>query len=63
MSLFIKKYKYKNGRIYCSIVDGYRINGKTKHDVIQKYGYYESTTQTQNYDKIDADNYMQSLRK
>ena len=31
MSLFIKKYKYKNGRIYCSIVDGYRINGKTKH--------------------------------
>ena len=41
MSLFIKKYKYKNGRIYCSIVDGYRINGKTKHDVIQKYGYYD----------------------
>ena len=41
MSLFIKKYKYPNGKIYCSIVDGYRINGKVKHSVIQKYGYLE----------------------
>ena len=40
MSLFVKKYKYPSGKIYCSIVDGYRINGKVKHDVIQKYGYY-----------------------
>lgn len=39
MSLFIKKYKYKSGKIYCSIVDGYRVNGKVKHNVIQKYGY------------------------
>ena len=39
MSLFIKKYKYKNGKIYCSIVDGYRINGKVKQSVVQKYGY------------------------
>lgn len=41
MSLFIKKYKYPNGKIYCSIVDGFRINGKTKHNVIQKYGYLD----------------------
>lgn len=41
MSLFIKKYKYPSGKIYCSIVDGYRSNGKIKHEVIQKYGYYE----------------------
>ena len=41
MSLFIKKYKYPSGKIYCSIVDGYRANGKIKHNVIQKYGYYE----------------------
>ena len=54
MSLFIKKYKYKNGRIYCSIVDGYRINGKTKHDVIQKYGYYDVLESK--YD--DADKYL-----
>ena len=41
MSLFIKKYKYPSGKIYCSIVDGYRINGKVKHTVIQKYGYFD----------------------
>lgn len=39
MSLFIKKYKYPNGKIYCSIVDGYRIDGKVKQKVIKKYGY------------------------
>lgn len=41
MSLFIKKYKYPNGKIYCSIVDGYRIDGKVKHSVIKKYGYLD----------------------
>lgn len=41
MSLFIKKYKYANGKIYYSIVDGYRINGKVKQRVIKKYGYLE----------------------
>lgn len=41
MSLFIKKYKYSNGRIYCSIVDGYRVNGKVKHNIIQNYGYLD----------------------
>lgn len=39
MSLFIKKYKYPSGKVYCSIVDGFRINGKVKQNVIQKYGY------------------------
>ena len=41
MSLFIKKYKYPNGKIYCSIVDGFRIDGKVKQKVIQKYGYLD----------------------
>ena len=41
MSLFIKKYKAFNGKTYCSIVDGYRINGKVKQKVMQKYGYLE----------------------
>ena len=41
MALFIKKYKYPNGKIYCSIVDGYRIDNKVKHKVIQKYGYFD----------------------
>ena len=41
MSLFIKRYKYPSGRIYCSIVDGYRENNKIKQKVIQKYGYLD----------------------
>ena len=41
MSLFIKKAKYKNGKTYCSIVDGYRHNGKVIQKVIQKYGYLD----------------------
>ena len=41
MSLFIKKYLAKTGKTYCSIVDGYRIDGKVKQKVIQKYGYLE----------------------
>ena len=41
MSLFIKKYLAHNGKTYCSIVDGFRIDGKVKQKVIQKYGYLE----------------------
>ena len=54
MSLFIKKYKYPNGKIYCSIVDGYRINNKVKHEVIQKYGYWEDLEKVHG----DADKYL-----
>ena len=53
--------------LICEMADKYKKQGKNLWDrleeLYQKYGYYESTTQTQNYDKIDADNYMQSLRK
>ena len=41
MSLFIKKYKTSSGKTHCSIVDGYRVNGKIKHKTIKKYGYLE----------------------
>lgn len=41
MSLFIKKYKTSYGKTHCSIVDGYRINGKTKHKTIINYGHLE----------------------
>ena len=41
MSLFIKKYKTSYGKTHCSIVDGYRVNGKIKHKTIKKYGYLE----------------------
>ncbi len=51
MSLFIKKYKAKNGKTFCSIVDGYRIDGKVKQKVIQKYGYLENL-ETEHSDPI-----------
>ena len=41
MSLFIKKTKFKTGKTYVSIVDGFRLNGKIKQKVIQKYGYLD----------------------
>lgn len=39
MSLFLKKANYKNGKTFLSIVDGFRINGKVKQNVIKKIGY------------------------
>ncbi len=54
MSLFIKKYKYPNGKVFCSIVDGYRIDGKVKQKVIQKYGYLDDL-------KIEHDDPIQFL--
>ena len=41
MSLFIKKYKTPKGKTHCSIVDGYRSNGKVKQKTIKNYGYIE----------------------
>lgn len=41
MSLFIKKYKTKYGKTHCSIVEGYRLNGKVKHKTIKKYDHLE----------------------
>lgn len=41
MSLFLKTTKYKNGKTYLSIVDGYRVNGKVKQKVYKKIGYLE----------------------
>lgn len=39
--MFVKKCTYKNGKTYLSIVNGYKENGKTKHEVIQKLGYLD----------------------
>lgn len=41
MSLFLKTAKYKNGKVFLSIVDGYRVNGKVKQKVYQKLGYLD----------------------
>lgn len=39
--MFLKKCKYKNGRTYLSIVNGYKVNGIVKHEVIKKIGYLD----------------------
>ena len=41
MSLFLKQAKFKSGRIYLSIVDGYWKDGKVKQKVYQKLGYLD----------------------
>lgn len=39
--MFLKKAKYKNGRVYLSIVEGYRADGKVKQRTIQKLGFLD----------------------
>ena len=41
MSVFLKKAKFKNGRTYLSIVDGFRSGNKIKQKVIRKLGYLD----------------------
>ena len=44
MSLFLKTAKFKNGKTYLSIVDGYRSGGKVKQKVFKKLGYLDDLT-------------------
>ncbi len=39
--MFLKKAKYKNGRVYLSIVEGFRADGKVKQRTIQKLGFLD----------------------
>ena len=41
MSLFLKQTRFKSGKIYLSIVDGYWKDGKVKQKVYQKLGYLD----------------------
>lgn len=63
MSLFIKKYKTKYGKTYCSIVDGYRINGKVKQNVVKKYGYYEDMQEKHNNVDDFLNSELETLKK
>ena len=63
MSLFIKKAKYKNGKVYCSIVDGYRINGKVKQTVVRNYGYYSDLKSKHNNVNSFLNNELDILKK
>lgn len=63
MSLFLKQSKFKNGKTYLSIVDGYRINGKVKQKVYQKLGYLDDL-KNQFENPIEYyRNYIENLKK
>jgi transposase len=63
MSLFIKKYKALNGKTHCSIVDGYRIDGKIKHKTISNYGYLEDLALVHDEPLKFLDNELSRLKK
>lgn len=63
MSLFLKQAKCKNGRIYLSIVDGYRVNGKVKQKVYQKLGYLDELEKTINDPVFHYKQEVEQLKK
>lgn len=63
MSLFLKQAKFKNGKIYLSIVDGYRHNGKVKQDVFQKLGYLDDLKKEFDDPITYYKNYVEELKK
>ena len=63
MSLFLKTAKLKNGKIYLSIVDGYRVNGKVKQKVYQKLGYLEDLKNQFDDPITHYKNYVNVLKK
>ena len=63
MSLFLKQAKFKSGKIYLSIVDGYRVNGKVKQKVYQKLGYLEDLKKQFDDPIAHYKNYVEELKK
>lgn len=63
MSLFIKKYRTSYGKTYCSIVDGYRVNGKIKHKTIKKMGYLEDLEKQHDDPIAFLNNELEKLKK
>jgi len=63
MSLFLKKAKFKNGKIYLSIVDGYWKDGKVKQKVYQKLGYLEDLKKQFDDPIAYYENYVKELKK
>ena len=63
MSLFLKQSKFKNGKTYLSIVDGYRINGKVTQQVYQKLGYLDDLKKQFENPVEYYKNYIDDLKK
>ena len=63
MSLFLKQSKFKSGKIYLSIVDGYWKEGKVKQKVYQKLGYLEDLKKEFDDPIAHYKNYVDELKK
>lgn len=63
MSLFLKTAKFKDGKVYLSIVDGYRSNGKVKQKVYQKLGYLEDLKKKIDDPILYYKKYIDNLKK
>ena len=63
MSLFLKQSKFKNGKTYLSIVDGYWKDGKVKQKVYQKLGYLDELEKNIDDPIPYYKNYVEELKK
>ena len=63
MSLFLKQSKFKSGKVYLSIVDGYWKEGKVKQKVFQKLGYLEDLKKEFDDPIAHYKNYVDELKK
>ena len=63
MSLFLKQSKFKSGKIYLSIVDGYWKDGKVKQKVYQKLGYLDELKKQFDDPIAYYKNYVEELKK
>ena len=63
MSLFLKQSKFKSGKVYLSIVDGYWKEGKVKQKVYQKLGYLEDLKKEFDDPIAHYKNYVDELKK
>lgn len=63
MALFLKQSKFKNGKIYLSIVDGYWKDGKVKQKVYQKLGYLDELKKQFDDPIAHYKKYVEELKK
>ena len=63
MALFLKQSKFKNGKIYLSIVDGYWKDGKVKQKVYQKLGYLDDLKKQFDDPIAHYKKYVEELKK
>lgn len=63
MFLFLKQSKFKNGKTYLSIVNGYRSDEKVKQKVYQKIGYLDDLKKQFENPVEYYKNYVENLKK